>query len=194
MRILLLPSFLLLSLASLHLSAQTVARVGDVTIERTHIERRIAVERAYGGTMATEAALVALVNDATEREVARSIGELPDDAELRRFSAHADATSKAPEILAAVKSVFGSDTAAYIRLFLAPRVVNARLQSWFERTSVANRRTLVAIGPSFDAWFTARAAAIAVTIDDAALRIAINEAYPNVAWARDTTRTVTATH
>ena len=86
-----LPILLLfLALTGLPLIAQPVASVGSSVITPQHLTRRIDIERAYGGELKREAALVSLVNDAIEREVARGLGLLPDSSELLRFSQYAD--------------------------------------------------------------------------------------------------------
>src|SRR5258707_1369323 len=78
------------------LVGQTLARIATSRITRRDLERRIATEKAYGGGIAREAAFVSLVSDALDREVARSLGLLPDAAELQQFSNRADQSSRAP--------------------------------------------------------------------------------------------------
>jgi hypothetical protein len=118
------------------LAAQPIAIVGASAVTRHDIDRRIAIEQAYGGTLTREGGLASIVNDLIEREVVRSIGLLPDGAELQTFSDHADQTSKAPEILAAVKRIFGSDSAAYRDIYLAPRLINLKLHDYFNRDTL----------------------------------------------------------
>jgi hypothetical protein len=140
------------------LVGQTLGSVGTSRITRRDIEHRIAIEKAYGGTLTSEAAFVSLVNDALDREVARTLGLLPDSAEMQRFSDHADRTSKAPEILAAVREIFATDTAAYRWMYLAPRLINIKLHAYFirdtvlhaaERRSIQQAYALAAGGTSF---------------------------------------------
>jgi hypothetical protein len=132
-----LPIVLLsLAMIGLPLAAQPLATIGSSTIDAQHLRRRIAIERAYGGELTREAALVSLVNDAIEREVARGLGLLPDSSELLRFSQYADQSSKAPEILAAVKDIFGVDSAGYRWQFLSPRIINIYLHQYFIRDTI----------------------------------------------------------
>src|SRR5688572_2095425 len=96
-------AFVLLSTVVVpHLTAQVVATVGAGSITRQQLELRIATERTYGARIEPSAALTALITEELERQVARSLGLIPDSSELQRFSEHADKTSKAPDILAAV--------------------------------------------------------------------------------------------
>jgi hypothetical protein len=148
---------LLLAAAS-SLTAQPVATIGAGHINRLDLDRRLAIEHAYGGALTREAALVSLVNDAIEREIARSLGLLPDSTELLAFSRHADETSKAPEILAMVKRVFDKDSSTYLRLYLSPRLVNVKLHQFFlydtalhaaQRRAIEYAYLLVAKGMSF---------------------------------------------
>jgi hypothetical protein len=61
------------------------------------------------------------------------------------LSRHADETSKAPEILAKVKEVFGEDREAYERLYLGPKIINRKLRNWYSRNAEIhkNQRTLI---------------------------------------------------
>jgi hypothetical protein len=132
----LLIALLFLAMSGLPLGAQPVATVGSSAIDAQQLTRRIAIEHAYGGELTREAALVSLVNDAVEREVARGLGLFPDSSELVRFSQYVDQSTKAPEILAAVKNIFGPDSAGYRLQFLAPRIVNIDLHQYFVRDTV----------------------------------------------------------
>jgi hypothetical protein len=132
----LLIVLLFLAMTELPLVAQPVATVGSSAINAQHLTRRVAIEQAYGGELTREAALVSLINDAIEREVARGLGLLPDSSELLRFSQYVDQSSKAPEILAAVKNIFGADSAEYRWQFLSPRIVNINLHQYFIRDTV----------------------------------------------------------
>lgn len=100
------------------------ARVGSTTITQTDVQNRVAVEVAYGGdSLPYHSALTALINDALEREVAGSLGLMPDSAQIRAFIEHVETTTRAPDVLARVQHVFGTDTAAYVRQYLEPRII-----------------------------------------------------------------------
>ncbi|MHC4250344.1 MAG: hypothetical protein ACYS9X_14545 [Planctomycetota bacterium] len=127
-----------------------VAEVGSVRIGEADVSYRAAVERAYGNTSATRAAaLVLLVSDALEGEMAREVGVDASLEEIAALSKHADETSKAPKILAEVKRVFGEDKAAYERLYLAPKVVNRKLRDWYGRDEGIHTRERASIEKAF---------------------------------------------
>jgi hypothetical protein len=109
-----------------------LAEVGEVKISSTDLSYKMAVEKAYGNdAISEEAALVSLVNDAIEHEVAKIYGVTVTPEDVAGLSSHTEKTTKAPEILSSVKQVFGDDSAAYDRLFLEPRIVNDKLSSWY---------------------------------------------------------------
>ena len=87
-----------------------------------------AIDLAYGNdTLPVHTVTVSLVNDALEREVARSLNMLPTADEIVAFREHAFSTSRAPEILQRVRDHFGPDTNAFRRLYLEPRIVAGKL-------------------------------------------------------------------
>ena len=107
------------------------AQVGKTTITQAEIENRIAVESAYSNdSLPHHTALAALINDALEWEVADSLGLVPDSMQVRAFIEHVETTTRAPEVLARVKQVFGADTAAYIRQYLEPKIVASTLRGY----------------------------------------------------------------
>ncbi len=143
-----------------HVGGGAVAEVGGAQISSADVSYRVAVEKAYGNATATEAAaLVLLVNDALEREVARAAGVDATAEEIAALGRHADETSKAPEILAKVKRVFsgaddrgddrGDGRAAYERLYLAPKVVNRKLRAWYSRDAAIHGRERELIEKAF---------------------------------------------
>jgi len=115
------------------LPADPVAQVGDVAVSAQDLTYRLATERAYGNAAVDQAAaLVSLVNDLLESNVAAAVGSAATEAEVAALSAHADATTKAPLILSRVKAVFGQNVEAYRRLYLAPKVTNRKLHDFFQ--------------------------------------------------------------
>ena len=102
--------------------------------------------------------LISLINDAIEFEVARIHGILVTQEEIKSFAKYADENTKAPEILQKVKTAFGDDTAAYERLFLAPKIINRKLRHFYntnseihkpERKSIEKAYGVVSSGKSF---------------------------------------------
>jgi hypothetical protein len=130
--------------------AETIAKVGIQDISRPDVAYHIAVEKAYGNETMTEAvALIALINDAIEQEVGRINGVIITPEELASLRKHADETSKAPEILAKVKSVFGDNLTAYDRLYLLPRIMNRKLRSWYSRNAEIHQKARASIEKAY---------------------------------------------
>jgi len=136
------PLFLAVVFASVCDATQTdgaplsIATVGQYHLARTDLGYRIGIARAYGNRGVSDAeALLSLVNDALEREIARRTGIIVTAKELTGFTRHVDASSKAPKVLAAVKTVFDGDVTAYRRIYLAPKMINRELHLWFSRDS-----------------------------------------------------------
>ncbi len=108
--------------------------VGETTIGTKDISYEIGIESAYGNDTITPAgALVSLVNDVLERQVARVARALPSSEDMAALAEHADESSRAPETLASVKAVFGRDVASYERLYLAPKIINRKLRARYAR-------------------------------------------------------------
>jgi len=109
-----------------------ISEVGSSGITSLDLSYKMAIERAYGNNSITGAsALVALINDTIEKEVAKICRITIKPDEIAALSRHSDENSKAPEILAGVKSVFGKDRSSYERIFLAPKILNRKLHSAF---------------------------------------------------------------
>ena len=114
----------------------TIAFVGQLEISESDVSHKMALEKVYGNITITEnAALVSLVNSAIEREIARLNGIKAEPEEIAAFSRHADETSKAPEILAALKEVFGDDINSYNRIYIEPKIINKKLRYWYSRNA-----------------------------------------------------------
>jgi len=128
---------------------KVVAVVGEASISEADIGYRIGMELAYEVTVERPAALVALVNDVLEHEVAHVAGVEASDKELAAFSQGVDEYSKAPEVLEKVKAVFAEDDAAYRRLYLAPKLINRKLRAWFSRDALMQKKSREAIQKAY---------------------------------------------
>jgi hypothetical protein len=118
-----------------------LAMVRQAQISGDDVSYRVAVEKAYGNVWGTDGvALVALVNDALEHDVARRWKVDGTPNEVAVLSKHVDETARAPEILAKVKDTFGNDRAACERLYLGPRIVNRKLRTLFSRNAEIHAR------------------------------------------------------
>ena len=110
----------------------TVAEIGRSRIETGDISFKIRIEQSYGNDRATEeVALISLINDAIEHETAFRHHILITQDELTAFSKYVDDNTKAPEILRKVKAVFNHDKVSYERIYLAPKIINRKLHSFY---------------------------------------------------------------
>lgn len=121
-------------------TSPVLARVGSLSVTEKDVAYRFGVERAYGDTSATgQDILQALVKDATEQEVAKAFGVFPMAIDIENFKKNADKTSKAPELLAAIKSVFGLSVDSYDRIYILPKIVNPSLHTFFSNNKEMNK-------------------------------------------------------
>jgi len=143
-------SIALFILNSLTLSAQTsragkderkVALVGKTAIKERDVSYKVQIEKAYGNERATrEAALVSLINDAIEHEIAAIHGVTITREDLDSFKRHVNEQTKAPEILQKVKVIFGDDTDSYERIYLAPKIMNRKLHEFYSRSPEIHKK------------------------------------------------------
>jgi hypothetical protein len=118
------------------MQGQILAKAGSLQIYRTDAAYKVGIEKAYGNERVTEViALVSLINDALEHEAAGMHGVTIKRDEVAAFKRHVDKTSRAPQILAKVKAVFGRDTDSYERLYLGPKIINRKLRYWYSRNA-----------------------------------------------------------
>lgn len=138
---------------------EIIASAGNVPIFRRDLLLRSGVTAAYGGdSLPPHTALAAALNDALAAQVAADLDLTPTDKEIAQFLRHADETTRAPEILQRVKEVFGNDSAALIRIYLMPKITEAKLQRYqaFDsaiqsaaREGITRAYSLAAAGRSF---------------------------------------------
>ena len=137
-----------------------LAVVGEISINVADLHGRVGVFRAYGNKIERDTALVALINEGIKQELAREVGIAPGQDELHAFALQVERNSKAPEMLAAVKTVFKDDMDAYQRIYLTPKVINSKLRGWFSRNAQLHQQqrdiverawVLVHTGYSFEA-------------------------------------------
>jgi len=127
-------------------ASQIRAKVGSLVITEKDIEYEIGIERAYGNSdLTSEIALQTLIRESTEQEVAKSVGILPTEKDIADFENHANTSTKAPEILNAVKVVFGIDNASYVRVYLLPKIINVELHSFFDANAELQKGDLSSV-------------------------------------------------
>ena len=120
-----------------------VARVGDVYILRSDIELRTAVYvncRMKPRKDTTEV-LAEIIRDALEKATLQKFyGIAPPESVLKQKAKRIDRDTKAPEMLACIKSIYGSDKDAYLRNVVEPILVNNKLHSLFAIDSLVHAR------------------------------------------------------
>ena len=126
--------FILLLLSIFGCEAQTtvVAQAGETTISADDVAYRqeVMVLRS-GQEFPSHLALLQLIEEALMVEVGRSHGVVVGEELLADEAARVLATSRDPEMLARIRSLFGDDETAYHRLILQPTLVNQLLHARF---------------------------------------------------------------
>jgi hypothetical protein len=111
-----------------------VARAGGSSIDDRDLRGRLGILGARGVKGAGEPqALVELLGETIEAEVAGALGVAPTPEEIKALDDHATRTSREPETLAKIRKLFGADRERYARQFLAPKVTNLKLHEYFAR-------------------------------------------------------------
>ncbi|UCF33494.1 MAG: hypothetical protein JSV78_14280 [Phycisphaerales bacterium] len=147
-----------------------LARVGQAQISGDDVSYRVAVEKAYRNVWVTDSvALVALINDALEHDVARRWKGDGTPDEVAALSKHVDETKRAPEIY---KDVVEDD-----RCFMVIRLVQRNENQYTVDAVTVGKQ-------SFDAWFREQVAKIELAILDSESRNTILSEHPNVGWVR----------
>ena len=148
-RILVLAALLLMALSA-SAGSSPLATVGHVPLTRLELSQtQKAQSLLANSTLADTPAFVHLVGDTLQHEVAVRHGVAATPADLDSLAAHADATSKAPELLVALKAVFGADTAAYRRLYLQPVVESAKLRAFYTHSPTLHAKERAAIEAAY---------------------------------------------
>lgn len=131
-------------------AGEKVAVVGKTAITEKEISYKVQIEKAYGNQGATEeAALISLVNNAIEYEMATVYGVAITREEIGSFKRYVDENTKAPEILEKVKLAFGDDQSSYERIYLAPKIMNWKLRSIYSRNPEFHRRARLLIEKAY---------------------------------------------
>lgn len=118
-----------------------VAVIGKTAITGKDISYKVRIEKAYGNEGATaEIALISLVNDAIEHEIATIYGVTITREEIDSFKRYVDEQTKAPEILQQVKLLFGNDWSSYERIYLVPKIMNWKLHDFYSRSPEIHKK------------------------------------------------------
>ncbi len=178
-----------------------LATVGAEHITRQDVIYRIGIAKSYGHKKPmNEQALVYEIDDALTRQVAAKVGVVVTKQDVDALAAYLDQHSKTPKILNAVKWVFGDNMDDYLRIYVAPRVLNRRLQAWYAQHVAGKQRPPAeleaAIAQSsggqgksaFDAWFRQQAQGLPVHIRDERLRAGVMKKFPDLWWLASSSR------
>lgn len=110
----------------------TSAFVGKTAIAEKDIIYKVQIEKAYGNEGATrEVALISLINDSIEHEIAARCNVNITREELDSFKRYVNENTKAPEMLQKVKGIFGDDLASYEQIYLSPKIMNRKLRHFY---------------------------------------------------------------
>ncbi|MGI4791564.1 MAG: hypothetical protein ACRYFS_22300 [Janthinobacterium lividum] len=144
-----LAAFLLMPLSA-SAGSSPLATVGHVALTRLDLtQTQKAQSLLANSALADTPAFVHLVGDTLQHEVAAKNGMAASPADLDALAAHADTSSKDPDLLAALKAVFGTDTAAYRRLYLQPIVESDKLHAFYTHSSTLHVKERVAIESAY---------------------------------------------
>jgi hypothetical protein len=131
--------------------------VGESAVCPIDIALRLAMSETAGdGAGPPERAAVELLREVLEAEVARGAGAGPTAAEVEALDRHAASTSRAPEVLARLRTLLGE--AGFARHVLLPRATALRLRDHF----AGGQRTE---GETYDGWFRRRAEVVAIRLE-----------------------------
>jgi len=126
-----------------------IAEIGSINISEQTIQYRLATESAYENNgLNKSAALIMIINDALEMELAKKYNQQALVDEIEQFKQHADQTSKAPEILKKVKNVFRQDMHAYDLWYISPKIVNKKIRDYFSANKSINHAAINQIKPA----------------------------------------------
>jgi hypothetical protein len=154
-------------------------RVGKTEVHNSELTRRALVESCYreGRPVDEVEGFLLLLQEGLDMEMARILGIPPTEEEIDDLARHVSDTTRAKDILNAVKKVFGEDKEAYRRVFLAPKVADRKLRATHSAEEEKSGR-----GISYDDWRRDRVLEIKVEVYDHYLLEKVEEAYPNLWW------------
>ena len=118
-----------------------IAQVGAIAIDKDDVRHYVAAEACYGDKVDEKIALLNLVDAALEQEVLRlAFGTEITPVMVAERTKWIDANSKAPDILACVKTAYGNDTEGYDRWYVSPTIANPLLHDTFSHDAVIQKK------------------------------------------------------
>lgn len=152
------------------------ARVsGTVITERDLAYRAKVSGLLYPGRGEASVVLAQLIKGYLSEEVLKSLGQPPSDEIIEAEARRIDVNTRAPELLRAIKAVYGNDRGRYLKTFVRPVYAERALyRDIFLKSTDAKKM-------QYDEWFWEKASKIPVRIHDRGLRVQIAG---QVAWFR----------
>lgn len=141
---------------------RAIALVGSTEVTGGDEARRVAVQVARGQQANAVRALLELLREALESEVARAAGAAPTAEDLAALDRHAESSSREPETLSRLRRLLSDED--FARHVLAPRATALKLRDRFAAEPAE------AAAGDYDAWYRERAARVAIELDAAAAR------------------------
>jgi len=111
---------------------RVAARVGKQVILENDIVLRIKVEQTYGNvSIEPYQALVLLIGDAIEGELARELQIVPSEMDLIQYERFVQRTSEDPDRLRALRVIFAEDSIGFRKHVLLPALLRNRNREAF---------------------------------------------------------------
>ncbi len=129
MAVMRLPAVLVLFLVGCR--DPVVAHVGDERITQKMVDARSRVAHIYYPHEQTQVGRDQLVRALRVGQVLKNNGRTFTDAEIVAEEHRIDTSSKAPDLLARIKAVFGTDTALYRQVFVRPTLIERTIHPFF---------------------------------------------------------------
>lgn len=107
---------------------RVVAYVGDVVVHLKEVEYRQAVSKLQDPKTGPKVGREHLIRDLITVEIAKRAGCPVTDELLSNEEARLDRVVKPGSFLASIREVFGSDKAAFRKVYLAPQIAERRLR------------------------------------------------------------------
>lgn len=123
------------------------ALVGASIVSIKDIQRTMCINK--NDALQQRDALVMLINEALEREVAHKFGLLPTAAEVAALNKHINTTTKAPDILQEIKECFGADIDGYNKTYIEPKILNVKLHAYHSNDTIIQAAPRAAINRAY---------------------------------------------
>ncbi len=117
-----------------------VVQIGSFSITKTMAEKRQQVAKIYYPEEKSEVGLGQLVRAYTFAQILKNNGKTISDEELDQEIKRIDSHSRAPEMLAQIKAIFGTDTESYKKIFILPNTVDRMIYPFFQNSEILQKQ------------------------------------------------------